>query len=157
MDEAWQWIDQNGLMLGWLGVLSLVMFFGSLIAIPILIARIPANYFVDEQRRPSRTRRFHPAVYAMLIVSKNVLGVILILGGIAMLVLPGQGLLTILIGISLSDFPGKYGLERRLVSQPGVFGAINWLRERAGKAPLVHPRFQGKRRVDQHRRSGSGL
>ena len=56
-----------------------------------------------------------------------------------MLVLPGQGLLTILIGIGISDFPGKYKLERRLVSVPGILGAINWIRGKARVEPLRPP------------------
>ena len=56
-----------------------------------------------------------------------------------MLVVPGQGLLTILIGVMLTDFPGKYALERRLISQPSIFNAINWIRDKAGKEPLKRP------------------
>jgi len=54
-----------------------------------------------------------------------------------MLVLPGQGLLTILFGIALLDFPGKYRLERRIVSYPKVLNSINWIRKKANKKPLV--------------------
>ncbi len=141
MKDWWQWINENGVILGWLGVLSVIMFIGTLMIIPVLVARIPADYFEDKQRHISRTRRIHPVIYMILVVAKNLIGIILILAGIVMLVLPGQGVLTILIGISLTNFPGKYTLERKLVSQPNVFKAINWLRERAGKPPLVHPEF----------------
>ena len=141
MKDWWQWINENGVILGWLGVLSVIMFIGTLMIIPVLVARIPADYFEDKQRHISRTRRIHPVIYMILVVAKNFIGIILILAGIVMLVLPGQGILTILIGISLTNFPGKYALERKLVSQPNVFKAINWLRERAGKPPLLHPEF----------------
>jgi hypothetical protein len=50
---------------------------------------------------------------------------------------PGQGILTILLGIMLLDFPGKRDLEYRLVSQPRVFNTINKLRHRFGKDSLV--------------------
>ena len=53
--------------------------------------------------------------------------------------LPGQGLLTLLIGLMLTDFPGKYRLEKRLIAQPGVLKAVNWLRARAGHPPLEPP------------------
>jgi hypothetical protein len=59
-----------------------------------------------------------------------------IAAGIAMLVLPGQGLLTILIGFLMLDFPGKYRVEKWLVSRRRLLGAINWLRRRAGRVPL---------------------
>jgi hypothetical protein len=72
-------------------------------------------------------------------IAKNVLGFILVVVGIMLSLpgVPGQGILTILIGIMLLDFPGKRELERRIVSCPGLFQAINALRRRFGKPPLV--------------------
>ena len=54
-----------------------------------------------------------------------------------MLVLPGQGLLTLLVGFLLVDAPGKYRLERWLVSRKAVLRPINWLRRRKGRQPLI--------------------
>jgi hypothetical protein len=73
----------------------------------------------------------------MLLTAKNLLGYILIAAGIVMLVLPGQGTLTILIGILLVDFPGKYRLERWVVGRGPVLQSINWFRRRAGRPPLL--------------------
>lgn len=139
MDKIWQWFSANGL---WIGLFSVVTFIASLFIIPVIVARIPADYFVDRQRHLSRLRRWHPVVYVALLVLKNLFGGLLVVAGIAMLVLPGQGILTILIGIMLMNFPGKYALERRLVSQSGVFNAINWIRKRAGKQQLIHPSIE---------------
>ena len=60
-------------------------------------------------------RQRHPVLRWIGFLIKNVLGVILVLMGLAMLVLPGQGVLTLLIGISLLDFPwqAKPGKENR--------------------------------------------
>ena len=65
----------------------------------------------------------------------------MLLLGIAMLVLPGQGVLTILAALVLLDFPGKRRLERRLLLRPRLLGALNSLRARAGRPPidLDHP------------------
>jgi hypothetical protein len=71
------------------------------------------------------------------VLAKNLLGYILIAAGILMLVLPGQGMLTIVAGIMLLNFPGKYKLERWIVSRHQVLQSINWVRRRAGQAPLV--------------------
>jgi archaellum biogenesis protein FlaJ (TadC family) len=141
MMELWQWINENGVALGWLGVVSFVMFMGSLVIIPVLVARIPTDYFVDRERHLSRSRRIHPIAYLIFMMIKNAVGILLVIVGIAMLVLPGQGILTILIGVSLTDFPGKYMLERSLVAQPSVFNAMNWIRKRANKKPLTKPRL----------------
>jgi hypothetical protein len=64
---------------------------------------------------------------------------ILILLGLLMLVLPGQGLVTLLVGLMVLDFRGKRALEQRLVARPGVLRFINGLRSRAGRAPLEMP------------------
>jgi hypothetical protein len=69
-------------------------------------------------------------------VLKNALGVVLLLGGIVMLFLPGQGLLTMFLGIVLMDFPGKFRLERYLISRGPVLKSINWIRRKAEVSEL---------------------
>jgi hypothetical protein len=56
-----------------------------------------------------------------------------------LLLLPGQGILTLLIGISLLDFPGKRQLEKRIARERHVLKAINWIRAKAGRPPLEVP------------------
>jgi hypothetical protein len=53
-----------------------------------------------------------------------------------MLLTPGQGLLTLLTGLLLMDFPGKYAMERWLIGHPLMLRAINRLRARYGYPPL---------------------
>ncbi|QEG36771.1 Putative transmembrane protein (PGPGW) [Bythopirellula goksoeyrii] len=138
MQTHWlDWIDAHQTPLWWLGGISLLVFFGSLILIPVVVARIPSDYFQHVQRPPTEWSAEHPVLRAILLVAKNAGGVLLVLLGLAMLVLPGQGLLCILLGITLLDFPGKFRLERRLISHPPVLHSINWLRRRRNKAPLV--------------------
>jgi hypothetical protein len=60
------------------------------------------------------------------------LGLLLSLPGI-----PGQGLLTVLIGLMLVDFPGKLRLERWLIGLPRVLQTVNRLRQRYGRPPLI--------------------
>ena len=71
-----------------------------------------------------------------VVLVKNAIGIVLILVGFAMLILPGQGLLTILFGIALTNFPGKFRLERRIVNIPSVRGALDRIRSAAGRPPL---------------------
>lgn len=130
------WLQLNQTLLTWLAVVSVVTFVGSLLAVPWLIVRIPADYFSRAEPHVLPWVNRHPVVHIVAHVAKNVVGALLILAGIAMLVLPGQGVLTIVIGILLLDFPGKRALERRLVSQPTILRAINWMRERGGRPPL---------------------
>ena len=140
IEEISVWAANNGELLGWLTGISVVMFVATLLLIPVLVARIPVDYFVDERRHVARTRDQHPLVYWSGLVVKNVIGVVFIIAGIAMLVLPGQGILSILIGISLSSFPGKFRMERKLVSLPKVMDGINWLRGKSGKPALIAPK-----------------
>jgi hypothetical protein len=119
-----------------LAIFSLVAFVASLVAIPWILVRLPADYFDVRVPRPFLAGR-HPVLRSVLIVLKNIVGFVFLLGGIAMLVLPGQGLLTILVGISLMDFPKKRLLEAKLIGQPLIFSGVNRLRARFGKPPLV--------------------
>ena len=138
------WVRSHEVLLGWLSVLSVLMFVGSLTAIPWLAVRIPADYFARRQHLlADRLQPLHPVLRWLLLSLKNALGVVLVLAGVAMLVLPGQGILTILMGLMMLDFPGKFTLELRLVRQPLVIGAINWIRVKAGRPPLELPEGDG--------------
>jgi len=121
-------------MLAGLATLSILSFIGTLIIVPIFVVNIPEDYFSN----PRRNKRHHENVvlHYILLGLKNVLGFIFVLAGIAMLVLPGQGLLTLLIGLIIMDFPGKYRLERWLISRPAMLKTLNWIRHKSGKAEL---------------------
>lgn len=127
------WLQDYG---AWVALLSLLMFIGTLVIIPLAVVRIPPDYFCRNPRETRLWPKSHPVARALLIGFKNLLGLVLILVGLAMLVLPGQGLLTILIGIMLLNFPGKHRFERKLLSQPPIYRSANWFRRRAGKPPL---------------------
>lgn len=139
MEIALQWIGSHELLLGILSVVSVLMFIGSLIAVPWLVVQIPADYFLHQRHFVDRWRSRHPLVRLTLLILKNSFGVVLILAGIAMLVLPGQGILTILVGLICLDFPGKYALEQRLMRFRPVLRAMNWIRIRAHHPPLELP------------------
>jgi predicted RND superfamily exporter protein len=117
------------------GIGSVVIFFGSLLLMPAIVIRIPVDYFDHEKRPASRLAHRHPALRLSVKIAKNVLGVTLMLAGLAMLALPGQGLLTVLVGFMLTDIPGKYQAEKWMLRR-GLKRPINWLRRRHGKEPL---------------------
>lgn len=119
-----------------LTLLSLVFFVGSLIAIPYILVRLPSNYFDIRVPRPWM-QNHHPILRVMGHVVKNAVGGIFLFAGFLMLFLPGQGILTMLIGISMLDFPGKRKIEAKMVGQPSVLNVINNLREKFGRPPLI--------------------
>jgi hypothetical protein len=139
----WQWLEFHRVLCGWLFAASAVMFVGSLIAVPWLIVRIPSDYFVRQRHYVDRWQPSHPWLRILFLAAKNFVGVVLLLAGIIMLFTPGQGLLTILVGLIFLDFPGKFALERRLIACPAVFRAVNWMRVKAGRSPLDFPEGGG--------------
>jgi hypothetical protein len=125
------------MLLGLIGVVIFIVSFVATTGITVwFVVKLPANYFVNNGQRKSDQRvsasdwvRF--LLRNLLAVALVGLGIILSLPGI-----PGQGVLTILLGVMISDFPGKERLERKIVSYPKVLEALNQLRERFGKPPL---------------------
>lgn len=131
-----EWFKHNETVLEWLGALSAISFLGSLIAVPVLVARIPEDYFCRSRDTEHSFRHRHPIAVVIVLIIKNVLGFFVLLSGIAMLVLPGQGLLTVLLGLMLLNFPGKRRLEMTLIRNRNVLSAVNWIRHKAGRSPL---------------------
>ncbi len=137
LQPLWQWMhDHPGLVTAMLGV-SLLTIIGSAIAAPIILARLPADYFAHDRRPAPSIARHHPVLRLAVRAMKNLLGAALLVAGITMLVLPGPGLVTMVVGLILLDLPRKYALQRWLATRPGVPRAINWIRRRAGKPPMV--------------------
>ena len=141
-----EWIRVHELALLWMGTLSLVAFFLTLILVPVLVVHIPPDYFLQKKRKLANLQGRYPVIRLTGIVVKNILGMVFVLAGLAMLVLPGQGIITILIGVMMLNFPGKRNLERRIVMQPNILGAINWMRDKAHKPALQAPHIRSKRR-----------
>ncbi len=129
------WITENReSILLWLFVGSIVSLALVAAILPLVVVRLPADYFSrNPARRPAAPRTPSRFVWR---IGKNLVGALFVLAGFAMLFLPGQGVLTIVIGVLLLDFPGKYRLERWLVSRRGVLGAINRVRAKFDKPPL---------------------
>lgn len=138
-DALWSWVSAHESLLLILAGLSVLILVASLCALPWAVAALPEDYFVAKRRLFGSLPGRHPLADLIWRILKNVLGWSLILAGLLMLVLPGQGLLTLVVGLILSDFPGKFRLEQRLAAEPRVLAGLNWLRRRAGRAPLRAP------------------
>lgn len=131
-----EWFQVHQTLLGWAGILSLLLFVGTLAVVPTLIVALPTSYLTTQTgANPLRGTPWHWPV--MLV--KNLLGGILLIAGIAMLILPGQGLLTIVIGLALVNFPGKKALLRRTLGNRRVLRTVNRIRIHAGRPPMEEP------------------
>ena len=119
-----------------LAVCSALAFVASVVLVPWYFCRIPADHYVQRER-PSLV--FVPPgslLRPFVRIGKNLLGALLVLLGFLMLFLPGQGVLTMAVGVLLLDIPGKRRLQHWLISRRAIHRAINALRKRAGQPPL---------------------
>jgi hypothetical protein len=131
---------------GWTGwevavaatVLSVASAVVSVFAVGAVLARLPADYFVNPAARAGYVKR-HPVTHVLLVVGRNLLGYLLVLLGVVLSLpgVPGQGVLTILMGVMLIDLPGKDRFAWWLVARRPVLAAVNRLRARVGREPLV--------------------
>ncbi|HJU92526.1 MAG TPA: hypothetical protein VJ656_06260 [Pyrinomonadaceae bacterium] len=131
------------LLLTWRNVLIgtlifITSFLINLAIVSVILVKLPADHFSKDRK----TKFWHgrrPLLNAAKVIGKNLLGVFLVVLGVVLSLpgVPGQGLLTILLGIMLLDFPGRERLEQKLLSKPSIVNTINRLRGRFGKPPLV--------------------
>jgi hypothetical protein len=119
--------------LAWASLFSLVVFVGSVVALPIVIVRLPADYFAER----AETQRPGGVLATILLCARNLVGIALLLTGVALLFLPGQGLLMILASVVVMEFPGKKRLERRLIARAEVLRVVNRIRARFRAPPFA--------------------
>ncbi|MFL2547346.1 MAG: PGPGW domain-containing protein [Candidatus Rariloculaceae bacterium] len=134
MAEAQAYVSAHA---GWFfGGSILGIVFGMALA-PYLVTRIPPDYFLHDRRHT----KSHPFTLSGLVLAaiKNLIGAIFVVAGLLLLVLPGQGLITLLIGLMIMNYPGKFALERWLVQRPHVLASMNWLRGKLDYPPLISP------------------
>ena len=134
---SWEWLKAHEDLILWLGVFSLITFVATAILIPVFIVRMDRDYFVRDPA--SLFARGNPLLRGLVFVGKNLLGFFLLFIGIVMLFMPGQGLLTMLLGLALLDFPGKRRLQARFLRIRAVQRALNWIRLKNGKESLRMP------------------
>ena len=128
-------ITWRGVLIG--VVIFVVTFIVNLAIVSFILVKLPADYFKTNHETKLWSGK-NPLLHAAKIIGKNILGVFLVVLGIVLSIpgVPGQGLLTILLGVMLVDFPGKRTLERKLLSRPEIVRTINKLRGRFEKPPL---------------------
>jgi uncharacterized membrane protein len=113
------------------------------IIISYIITQMDKRYFIRRQINAenaivvSHLRLINSNLTQLINIAKIIVGVCLLLIGIVMLVLPGQGLITMLIGLSLLPFPGKDKMEQNILSRKSVRTTLNWIRVKAKKKPFI--------------------
>ncbi|MCY7375841.1 MAG: PGPGW domain-containing protein [Pyrinomonadaceae bacterium] len=139
--EIWQWLVQFWESLTWSRIVwglafTVVTIITSYGLIVIGMIKIPADYFSVSYVREIDSDKHFSVRWAAFII-KNLIGFLLIVAGIIMIFTPGPGVPTILLGLIMMDIPGKRPLEAKLIQRPLVLSAVNDLRARYNKPPLV--------------------
>ena len=117
----------------WVGIVSFVVFVVSLLLTPFLLGKIPQDYFIHTNQHKLEINHLS---HLVTVVIRTLIGFVLLVAGIIMLVTPGQGVISILLGLFLMEFPGKRKLELILINHEPTFKALNWLRSKANKPPF---------------------
>jgi len=134
MDQYLLWLNQYKPFLSVIAGLSLLLLVLSLLATPWIVARLPSDYLqTNKLNRP--TGIFGSILFAL----KALIGFILIAFGLLLFITPGPGLVVLLVGLSMAEFPGKHRLMTKMAGQPRILKSLNWMREKRGKEPFGAP------------------
>ncbi|HSG68899.1 MAG TPA: PGPGW domain-containing protein [Planctomycetaceae bacterium] len=132
---------------GWIVAISIAMFVAGIVALPWMLARIPRDYFLTHSAPLARWKETRPVARLVVLALRNLIGAVFAILGIIMLFAPGQGVLMLLVGLSMMTFPGKRALELRLIRMKRVLKTINWLRRKSGHEPLELPERESRERT----------
>ncbi len=141
LGEIWQWIIQFWETLTWskiawgllFAIIGMVASYGLIV---IGMIKIPADYFSPSYVQEIGSDKHFSVRWAAFII-KNTIGFLLIIAGAVMIFTPGPGVPTILLGLIMMDIPGKRPLEAKLIQRPMVLSAVNDLRAKYNKPPLI--------------------
>jgi hypothetical protein len=137
--DVLEWAKSHQSVIWWMFGATVAVLLLTPLAMGWAVVQLPVDYFTQEKRQPLSTWEKYSVLRPIYLIAKNLLGLVLIVAGIAMLVLPGQGLLAIFVGVVLLNFPGKFRLERWLATRRPVWRSLNWLRRKARRPELLRP------------------
>ena len=132
------WISDYNQIIQWAGIVSVFLFFLSLFLLRYVILRLPEDYFITA----SSISKSHPKSPQKIIVrvAKNAVGVLLTICGIILLFTPGQGMITILIGLCLIDLAIVNQFKKKIINNSQVQKALNWIRTKKSVKPFNFPK-----------------
>ena len=135
LDAAHAFAVDRAPLLATIGGISAVLSILGILLLPFAVRRLPADHFsrmasIQAGHLPSP--RSHPFTGLL----RTIVGLAVVLMGIALCLLPGQGLLTILLGLLILRFPGRRRLILSIVSRPAVLRTLNWIRQRGDRPPF---------------------
>ena len=136
--QLWDYCTQP-LVLTTLTGVSFGIFVIGFLLVPRLAVRLPVDHFV----RPEDNRGLRTLGDWAWHLCRNLSAVVLLIAGIAMIVLPGPGIISIIVAIALADFPGKRRVERTFIRAWIVRTPLNSMRNKYGAPPIIIPETDG--------------
>jgi len=140
MNRMLEMVMQYPSMLAGVTIVSFAGFVFGLLLVSRLVCRLPSNYFMVFEKPETVPKLFRPKIQ----IVKNLAGGMLICLGLVMLIVPGQGLLTLFLGLVVMDFPGKNKVIRCLIRVKTIQSSLNWVRHKKGRPPFVFPVFRNR-------------
>jgi uncharacterized membrane protein YphA (DoxX/SURF4 family) len=136
ISQFWSELSATEIAVGIIGFLAAMVV--SYAVVMVILVKMPANYFQSD-REHHFLPDTHPVLRTILIVLKNIVGVVLVLTGIVLSfpAVPGPGILTVFIGLMITDIPGKRRIEAIIIQRPAVLSLVNKLRAKYKKPALV--------------------
>jgi len=131
------WLSDNYHIIQRLGVASVLLFFLSLFILKYIIIKLPHDYFLNNLTNLQNSTKARKNLFLRMF--KNFSGLLLIISGIILLFMPGQGLLTIALGVCMIDFPWVQGVKRRFICSIPVRKTLNWVRFKKGLSEFKFP------------------
>ncbi|HIG84778.1 MAG TPA: hypothetical protein EYG40_05770 [Verrucomicrobia bacterium] len=133
----WNWISDNYRLIQWIGIASILLFFLSLFILRCVIIQLPDDYFLNDSS--ALNKRSGNLIDLARRVAKNLFGFLLIICGIILLFIPGQGLVTIVLGAWIMDLPWIIKIKRKFVYSRLVKKTLNWVRSKNGISLFKFP------------------
>jgi hypothetical protein len=135
MNRMIEMVVQYPSLLAWVTVVSVAGVVFGLLGVSRLVCWLPSNYFMGFEDSKNLPRLFRPQIQ----IFKNLEGGTLVCLGLVMLIMPGQGLLTLFLGLAIMDFPGKRKVIRFLIRLKTIQNSLNWIRRKKKRPPFMFP------------------
>jgi hypothetical protein len=140
MNRMIEMVVQHPSVLAWVSLVSVAGVVFGLPGASRLVCWLPSNYFMVFDKPVTAAKLFRPQIQ----IVKNIAGGILVCLGILMLIVPGQGLLTLFLGLVIMDFPGKRKVIRFLIRRKTIQNSLNWIRRKKRRPPFEFPDFKNR-------------
>jgi len=136
---SYSWFFANETLLGWMAVASLGLLILGAILLPVVIVQLPSDLLLAEDQHQQRRFWNRSLQGRLYVIARNLLGGLFLLAGIAMLLTPGQGIVSIIVGLGMMDFPRKRAVLVQVARRERILRTINRLRRRFGREPIKTP------------------